>query len=449
MSTPEEQHPDVLVAYPTGTSGELVAVPADSQDEVSRLVDEVVADHRDRPAPRWQGPPPVGRVVPEWARDRETARAAAAWATRYTAHVTAFHAVRAPVYWGRLAVRAPLGTCRIAFRLAVWATDAESAAMRRALTAHVGDKSYADPANAAMFARIEEQRRELVRTRLTVTAVAALVAALTVTVVLVAAPPPLAALLAASGMAVLGLAGRDPATRIVSRATDSTSAPRLTSDLILTALGALGIGELNKALRATGGGVTAGGIDGVQFVCPTTRDGAGWRAEVDLPPGVTAGDVAERRDRLASGLRRPLSCVWPEGDQDVHTGRLVLWVADKPMHKTKPKPWPLAEQGSVNLFEPFPLGVDPRGREVSTTLMFVSGVVGAQPRMGKTFSLRVAILAAALDPRAELHVYDCKGGADWMPLQKVAHAHRIGDDPDDIAYLLADLRTLADDMTRR
>jgi S-DNA-T family DNA segregation ATPase FtsK/SpoIIIE len=30
--------------------------------------------------------------------------------------------------------------------------------------------------------------------------------------------------------------------------------------------------------------------------------------------GVTAEDVIERRDRLASGLRRPIGAVWPECD---------------------------------------------------------------------------------------------------------------------------------------
>src|SRR6266496_6542187 len=51
---------------------------------------------------------------------------------------------------------------------------------------------------------------------------------------------------------------------------------------------------------------------------PITRDGPGWRADVDLPPGVTVGDVVDKRPELASGLRRPLGCVWPEGDPGVH-----------------------------------------------------------------------------------------------------------------------------------
>ncbi|WP_426561388.1 cell division protein FtsK [Angustibacter sp. McL0619] len=247
-------------------------------------------------------------------------------------------------------------------------------------------------------------------------------------------------LVVATVLPLLGLAGRRADHPVTSRATDSTSAPRLTSDLILTALGSLGIGELNKGL-AKG--------EGVRFPSPITRDGPGWRADLDLPPGVTAGDVIERRDRLASGLRRPLGCVWPEVDPDVHAGRLILWVGDRPLAAGKPVPWPMAKTGRTNSFEPVVIGQDQRGRPVEVTLMFASGVVGAIPRMGKTFVLRLLALAGALDPRVEIHAYNLKGGSDFDPLSGVAHAYRTGDDVEDIEYLLRDMRSLATDRRRR
>ena len=49
------------------------------------------------------------------------------------------------------------------------------------------------------------------------------------------------------------------------------------------------------------------------------RDGPGWLWRGDLPPGVTAGAVSEKREELASGLRRPLGCVWPETDSELAT----------------------------------------------------------------------------------------------------------------------------------
>ncbi|NJO34224.1 MAG: hypothetical protein HC869_14930 [Rhodospirillales bacterium] len=161
--------------------------------------------------------------------------------------------------------------------------------------------------------------------------------------------------------------------------------------------------------------------------------------------------IAEKRATFSCsvGLRRPLSCVWPETDHDAHPGRLVLWVGDKPAHQSRPKPWPLTDRGRVSLFDPFPVGVDQRGRPVTLTLMFASMLIGAVPRMGKSFSLRLILLAAALDHTAELHVFDLKGGVDHRPLAMVAHRYRSGDDEEDLAYVRDDLRDLKTEMTRR
>ncbi len=164
---------------------------------------------------------------------------------------------------------------------------------------------------------------------------------------------------------------------------------------------------------------------------------------------MTAGDVIERRDKLAAGLRRPLVVVWPSADPDVHEARLILWVGDRPLNKAKPRPWPLAKAGRVDLFKPFPIGVDQRGKPVTMVLMFASMVIGAVPRMGKTFALRVILLAAALDHLTELHTYDLKGGADLRPLGLVSHRHRIGDEDEDIAYLADDMADLVTEMGRR
>jgi hypothetical protein len=66
-----------------------------------------------------------------------------------------------------------------------------------------------------------------------------------------------------------------------------------------------------------------------------------------------------------------------------------------------------------------------------------------------TFSVRLLLLAAALDPLAELHVFDMKGTGDFSALEPVAHAYRAGDDADDIEYALADLRALSEELRRR
>jgi S-DNA-T family DNA segregation ATPase FtsK/SpoIIIE len=69
--------------------------------------------------------------------------------------------------------------------------------------------------------------------------------------------------------------------------------------------------------------------------------------------------------------------------------------------------------------------------------------------MGKTFAMRLALLACALDVRAELHAYDLKGTGDLSVLEPVVHRYRAGDDDEDLAYAVADLRELHADLRRR
>lgn len=187
----------------------------------------------------------------------------------------------------------------------------------------------------------------------------------------------------------------------------------------------------------------------VVFPAPIVRDGPGWRAVIDLPHGVTVGQVVDRRDRLASGLDLALGQVWPEGITGGSLRRLVLWVGDEDLSQTKPPGWPLRQRGSVDMFAEFPFGTDQRGNPVPMCLMFTNLLVGAIPRMGKTFSARLAMLAAGLDPTAEQHVYDFKGGQDWMCFEPTAHRIGIGDEPEIMAAALADFRGLRAEMSRR
>lgn len=384
---------------------------------------------------------PSRPIVPDWLRTHQNRRAAVVWGAQYAAHSTGYHALRLPVYWARLAARAPIGLGRLLTPVFRWVFDADGAAVRRAIAQNAGSPG-SGPNDASTYKQLVEQRKQTVRMRGTLVSLALAVLVASGYAVAVVLPAWQWVPLAAAVLALLGVAGRKADARIVTRYTDAADMPRMTSELIMTALANLGLSGLNKAFR-TG--------EGVRFPAPVTRDGAGWRADIDLPPGVTATEVIDKREGLASGLRRPTSAVWPEGDNDVHAGRLVLWVADKPMSKAKPVTWPLAAKGAVDLFNAFPLGVDPRGRPVNVTLMYASMVVGAMPRAGKTFTGRVCMLGAALDPTAQLYIFDMKGGSDWLPLAPVCHAFRSvnDDDPEDMAYVLASLRELKKDMSRR
>ena len=170
--------------------------------------------------------------------------------------------------------------------------------------------------------------------------------------------------------------------------------------MITRALGSLGIAEINKALAA--------GSGSRRFPSPVREDGPGWRAEVDLPYGVTATQVIDRREQLASGLRRPLGAVWPEPVTSEHAGRLELWVGRADIAKARPPPWPLLRSGQADVFAPLPFGADVRGRGVKAPMVYHNWLIGAIPRQGKTAAVAGAGLRRrprparrAVDPRAQ------------------------------------------------
>ncbi|MCH8614485.1 hypothetical protein, partial [Arsenicicoccus dermatophilus] len=295
-------------------------------------------------APRAVPAARVGReVIPSQLRDGAYLATAARESTTRAAHSLAYHLVRLPLYWARLALRSPIGAARLLVVWLAWVSDHDGRAVRRQLA--IADA--VGTAEAGAFARVETQHRETMKHRAAASGLAVALVLVLVLLVWLRSPellPLLGIIAGASVPAVLGWHGRSERTVIASRATADAATPAFTSDLVVGALESLGIAELNKAQR-TGAG------EGIRFVSPIHRDGPGWRADIDLPPGVTATDVIERRDRLASGLRRPEGCVWPEVDPDAHAGRLVLWVGDRVLSSGAPVPWPLAVAGRVNLFE--------------------------------------------------------------------------------------------------
>src|SRR6266545_790263 len=370
-------------------------------------------------------------ILPAWLRSRAELGEACRWALGFAAHTSGYHLARGPVYAGRLAARAPRGSARVLAGWLRWLLDLEGEPVRQGVV-------RAQDADAYLKLARQRDRRVRWRATLSILVLAALGLA---GMVLLLAPPLLRWAVFAVIVATFGVAGRPADRPLLERAVVVPKAPRLTSEMVVRALGVLGLAGINQAL--------AKDAKAIEFVAPVARDGPGWRAEVNLPPGVTVGEVIDRRDKLASGLARPLGCVWPEGNAEVHPGRLVLWVGDQDMAKARQPAWPLAKAGAVDLFKAVPFGTDQRGRPVQLTLMFASMVIGSIPRMGKTFAMRLALLAAALDTRAELHAYDLKGTGDFSVLEPVAHRYRAGAEDDDIAYLLGDLRELHADLRRR
>ncbi|MCF2526626.1 FtsK/SpoIIIE domain-containing protein [Yinghuangia soli] len=371
-------------------------------------------------------------ILPAWLLSRDALKEQVRWVWDHYTHVFAFHAVRVPVYAGTLALRSPQGAGRLiggAFR---WVTDADGRPVRA---------NAIQRADAAEYLKLAKHRDGRIRLRATILIAATLAVSILMTALILAGPTWGAVLAFAGIIGGLGFLGAPNDRPVVGPAVVKPQVQKLSSHIVLRALGALGIAGINQAMTK-GWGPRA-------FVAPITRDGPGWRADVDLPYGVTAVDIMERRDRLASGLRRPMGCVWPEPVHDEHTGRLVLWVGDQDMNQVTPPAWPLARSGAASLFKPLPYGTDQRGRQILVNLMYANMLIGAMPGMGKTFALRILLLAAALDVTAELLVWELKGTGDLSPFEKVAADYGSGPDDETCEAALRSLRYVYKDLERR
>lgn len=395
----------------------------------------------DRRTPTESGPGLIDRlrnskrldVIPAWAKSAAEFKEAMRWIAGHVGHTLAFHSVRVPMlYLPKLVWRSPKGVINTLSRIGRWAVDAEGEPLRQA---------EARRENTELYLKLSKQRDRRVRLRVALTIVGA-VFALVAALFLVFGAGLLTQFVAAT-LAVLGfgMAGAPADAPLATRAVVKTEVQKLTSDIVVKAMASIGIGQIATAV--------AKGLDGIRFVSPITREGPGWRADIDLPLGVTVADVADRRARLASGLRRPLGCVWPDADPNEHEGRLILWVGDRDLSKTGIVKWQLANARRHDIFKRIPFGIDPRGRAQSVPMIQHNILVGSLPGQGKTSSVRVLACGAALDPSVELWLHENKGTGDLDELECVSHRFVSGIDDDSIKYAADSLKLLREEVMRR
>jgi S-DNA-T family DNA segregation ATPase FtsK/SpoIIIE len=220
-------------------------------------------------------------------------------------------------------------------------------------------------------------------------------------------------------LAVPGLAhiGRPKSAPIVRAAVVSQQLRRLNSDIVLRAYYAAGLGHPEKPGKQVGFG-------GTMWRDP--RD-TGSGVTVELPFGGTFSDVRDVKAKLASGLDVHINQVFlTKGDRE---RRHTLFVADQ-----DPLAFPVGRTDMLNgkprnIWKPVPIGKDERFNLVTLSLLWNSVLVGAMPRKGKTFFVRLLLLYAALDPWVKILFADGKKSPDYDKLKLVAHRMVIGDAP--------------------
>lgn len=215
-------------------------------------------------------------------------------------------------------------------------------------------------------------------------------------------------------------------------------APPITAPMVIGALIALGNSKMKD-------------LDSVRVLMDPHRAGKGVRLDLELPQSVTAAWVMENREKFAAALRRELGTVWPSvGNR--HPGHLSVFVSDQVMAEAEQDPWPLLESGAIDIFAPQPVFTDQIGDWIKLNLSYVSVVIGAVPRMGKTFTMRELLLIFGLDPRVKVIALDGKGTGDFAPISLFAHGYVRGarpDKPEQIEKVRSIVAWLLSEMGRR
>ncbi|WP_241831962.1 FtsK/SpoIIIE domain-containing protein [Parafrankia soli] len=211
--------------------------------------------------------------------------------------------------------------------------------------------------------------------------------------------------------------------------------------------------HLNGAFRAAG---LLKPSTGLVLCAPIVRDrlGRGWETVLDLPRGggKTAAHAIERLPVIAAELgvdEIQLLMRRVRAHEGGHGRRLSLWVADDDPYLGPPTPSLLIDVERFDFWRAVPFGQDARGNRVEVALLWQSAFFGGLPRRGKTFSMRLLVAAAVLDPWCQLWLADGKGGADFRAMAGVAHRYVSGADPDDLAAFEHMLDELISEMSRR
>lgn len=379
--------------------------------------------------------PVMQPVRPSWASDRSTLTASAKFAAAISANRIGYELFRLPLTVLRLAAYATRGAAKVTWTFTRWALDIQ--------TGRLATHAFRERLFKEYVTLVRMQGARVATRLLTVALIGApfglswlvlrVMGAFGRTPTWAHVPAWLAALVSVAVLAALIAVGKPNDRPLIGPAVVKRGPVRLTSAVIGAAMGAIGIPGLRKDWEA--------GTSNRWFTTPISRIKTGFVAELELPLGVTATEVAEKRAKLASGLRRPLGSVWPEPAPTVHEGALRLYVLDQPLSQMAQPAWPLLKAGRADIFKPLPFGHDPKGDPVDITLIYSSLLVGAIPRQGKSFSVRVVVLGAALDPTVELHIHELKGTADFSAVEEISHRYTSGPARDeDLSSVMASIR---------
>jgi hypothetical protein len=175
------------------------------------------------------------------------------------------------------------------------------------------------------------------------------------------------------------------------------------------------------------------GGERVTYATLPTPEGVGFVHTYDLPKtcGKHAGHVIAKRDEIAAALG--IDPGWVDITGKGH--RFSIWIAERdPFQDTHDHPLLDAEAHCV--FDPVPVAVGVRGFQVRMPIVGTHFLMAALPDKGKTMFGRGITAGPVLDPHADIHLFDGKGGKDWQALRPIAATFENGPVKEQIPRLL-------------
>ncbi|WP_018683669.1 FtsK/SpoIIIE domain-containing protein [Actinokineospora enzanensis] len=235
-----------------------------------------------------------------------------------------------------------------------------------------------------------------------------------------------------------------PAPRwLVSRTERAEMDSEITEDLITRALAHVKIVALTGFLKQGGK---------LEYLIQPREQGGGTYTQIRLPLGVIAAELLDSRkvELLAGNLGRHKHETWPQRDPDADARVLDLWIADKGTMDRPAPPWPLLEDGQVDVFrDRVPFGVTMRQEQVAMGMLQKHHLYGATSKQGKTTTVRLLALGLALDPTVELRIADLKGDGDWKMFTPRVATYIEGSTQEDAEATCAMLEWGVAEMERR
>jgi S-DNA-T family DNA segregation ATPase FtsK/SpoIIIE len=185
------------------------------------------------------------------------------------------------------------------------------------------------------------------------------------------------------------------------------------------------------------------------YIVPCRQEGRGTYAEIRLPNGLPALEIAKqaRRERLAASLYRHTKEVWPTTGAD--NSVLKLWVADKGALDEGAGPYPLLAEGFTDVFKGFPFGRTLRGDPIKIPVMGRNTLCGGAPEQGKSNGARVVASGYALDVITEIRIYVPDANFDFERFKPRCSSYVMGAEDEWIEQISGELEELKDEIQRR